>query len=278
MPFETRLGRNSGGGAAIRQTWRREAMNLILLRHGESQWNQENRFTGWTDVPLSEEGIREAQEAGMLLRNAGFDFDVCYTSFLKRAIETLNHCLTQMDREWLPVIKSWKLNERHYGALQGLNKAETARQYGERQVNVWRRSFAVPPPLLTPDDPRTPARQEQYRGVPPELLPLGESLADTVARTVPYFEQEIRPRMRDGMRVLIAAHGNSLRGLVMHLEQLTPDEVMEVNLPTGAPLVYTLTDDMRVLSKKYLGDPKAVAEKMSKVAAQGSAQPEKQGL
>lgn len=245
-------------------------MKLILLRHGESQWNLENRFTGWTDVPLSPQGIREAEQAGALLQSAGFDFDICYTSYLKRAIQTLNHCLQEMDREWLPVMKSWKLNERHYGALQGLNKAEMARQYGEQQVKLWRRSFEVRPPLLTPNDSRNPARLEQYRGIPTELMPLGESLADTITRTIPYFEQEIRPQMQMGRRVLIVAHGNSLRALVMHLEQLTPDEIIQINLPTGVPLIYTMTDNMRVLSKEYLGDSSEVAAKMGMVAAQGA--------
>lgn len=246
-------------------------MKLVLLRHGESQWNLENRFTGWTDVPLSAKGVEEARQAGVLLRQGGFDFDVCYTSYLKRAIQTLNLALEQMDREWLPALKSWALNERHYGALQGLNKSETAEKYGEAQVKIWRRSFDVRPPLLEESDPRNPARLEQYRGVLNAHLPLGESLADTIERTIPYFEAEIRPRMRAGERVLIAAHGNSLRALVMHLERLTPEEIMEVNLPTGVPLVYTLADDFSVADKRYLGDEREIAAKMNSVAAQGAA-------
>ena len=246
-------------------------MKLVLLRHGESQWNLENRFTGWTDVPLTTKGAEEARQAGVLLKQGGFDFDVCYTSYLKRAIQTLNLCLQQMDREWLPVEKSWELNERHYGALQGLNKSETAEKYGEAQVKIWRRSFDVRPPLLEENDPRNPARLEQYRGVSKECLPLGESLADTVERTIPYFEAEIRKRMIAGERVLIAAHGNSLRALVMHLEHLTPEEIMEVNLPTGVPLVYTLARDFSVAEKQYLGDAGEIASKMSSVAAQGAA-------
>lgn len=246
-------------------------MKLVLVRHGESIWNQENRFTGWTDVELSENGMKEAGEAGKVLKQEGYDFDICYTSYLKRAIHTLNLVLEQMDLEWLPVEKSWKLNERHYGALQGLNKADTAEKYGEQQVKIWRRSFAVKPPLLEKDDPRNPALQTQYRQVDPGQLPLAESLKDTIARTVPYFEEQIKPDMLAGKRVLIAAHGNSLRALVMYLEKLTEDEIMEVNLPTGIPLVYELDQDFHVISKKYLGDQDAIAKKMKKVADQGKA-------
>ncbi|HIV02057.1 MAG TPA: 2,3-diphosphoglycerate-dependent phosphoglycerate mutase [Candidatus Aphodoplasma excrementigallinarum] len=246
-------------------------MKLVLLRHGESTWNLENKFTGWTDVDLSPNGVLEAQEAGRLLRESGYDFDLCYTSYLKRAIHTLNNVLEQMDREWLPVIKSWKLNERHYGALQGLNKSETAEKYGAQQVKIWRRSFDVQPPALTEADERNPARCAQYRDVEAALLPLAESLKDTIARTVPYFEEEIRPQMESGKRVLIAAHGNSLRALVMHFEHMTPEEIMEVNLPTGVPLVYELSEGFQVVKKEYLGDPEVIAAKMNKVAAQGSA-------
>lgn len=247
-------------------------MKLVLLRHGESQWNLENRFTGWTDVPLSAKGTEEARQAGVLLQQGGYDFDVCYTSYLKRAIHTLNLVLEQMDREWLAVVKCWELNERHYGALQGLNKSETAEKYGEPQVKIWRRSFDVRPPLLEENDPRNPARLEQYRDVGKERLPLGESLADTIERTIPYFETEICPSMRAGQRVLIAAHGNSLRALVMHLEHLSPEEIMEVNLPTGVPLVYTLADDFSVVEKRYLGDAGEIEAKMNSVAAQGASQ------
>lgn len=243
-------------------------MKLVLLRHGESEWNLENRFTGWTDVELSANGKMEASEAGRLMREAGYDFDICYTSYLKRAIHTLNLALGQLDREWLPVIKSWKLNERHYGALQGLNKAETAAQYGEEQVHIWRRSFAVRPPALERDDPRNPARLAQYRDVDPGDLPLTESLEDTVARTVPYFEREIRPMMQAGKRVLITAHGNSLRALVMHFEHMTAEAIADVNMPTGIPLVYELDDDFTLLGKSYLGDQDAVAAQINKVAKQ----------
>ncbi|HIW72751.1 MAG TPA: 2,3-diphosphoglycerate-dependent phosphoglycerate mutase [Firmicutes bacterium] len=246
-------------------------MKLVLVRHGESEWNRENRFTGWTDVGLSAEGVREAGEAGRLMKEAGLDFDRCYTSCLKRAIHTLNLALEAMDREWLPVVKSWKLNERHYGALQGLNKSETAEKYGEEQVRIWRRSFDVEPPALDPHDPRNPALQEQYRGVDAAALPLTESLRTTIARAVPYFEQEIRPRVLAGERVLIAAHGNSLRALVMTFEGLTPEQIMGVNLPTGIPLVYEFDRDFHVLQKVFLGDPALVERKMQKVANQGKA-------
>ncbi len=244
---------------------------LVLIRHGESEWNLENRFTGWTDVDLTEKGISEAKSAGRLLRESGFDFDLCYTSYLKRAIHTLNHVLDNMDRVWLPVQKSWKLNERHYGALQGLNKSETAEKYGEEQVRIWRRSFDVKPPVLDPEDERNPKLQEQYRGVKPENLPLTESLKDTVARVVPYYEKEILPEMRCGKRVLIAAHGNSLRALIMYFEKLTEDEIVSVNVPTGTPLVYRLDDEGKVIEKSYLGDQEAIAAKMKAVAAQGKA-------
>lgn len=244
-------------------------MRLVLLRHGESEWNLENRFTGWTDVDLTAGGKKEAREAGGLLRDAGMDFDVCYTSYLKRAIHTLNLTLERMDREWLPVVKSWKLNERHYGALQGLNKAETAAQYGEEQVHLWRRSFSVRPPALAPEDARNPARLEAYRGEDPHLLPLTESLEDTIGRTVPYYEQAILPAVREGKRVLIVAHGNSLRALVMHIEKMSAEAISAVNLPTGIPLVYVLDDNLCFAEKAYLGNPQAVAAQISKVADQG---------
>lgn len=244
-------------------------MKLVLLRHGESEWNLENRFTGWTDVELSETGKKEAADAGRVLLDEGFDFDICYTSYLKRAIHTLDLALTAMDRVWLPVVKAYQLNERHYGALQGLNKSETAAKYGEEQVLIWRRSFDVRPPLLDTSDQRCPANQVQYRNEDRSALPLGESLKDTIARTVPYFEEEIYPQMRAGNRVLIAAHGNSLRALVMHFEKLTPEEIMKVNLPTGIPLVYEFDDKMNVISKRYLGNQDAINAKINKVANQG---------
>lgn len=246
-----------------------DTMRLVLLRHGESVWNKENLFTGWTDVDLSEKGRDEATAAGRLMRDEGLDFDVCYTSFLKRAIHTLNIALDEMDRAWLPVVKAWQLNERHYGALQGLNKADTAAKYGEEQVRVWRRSYATPPPELTSEDERNPANQQMFRSVPRECLPLTESLKETVARAVPYFDQEIKPRMLAGERVLIAAHGNSLRALVKVFDGMSEDEIVGVNIPTGVPLVYEFDRDFNVVSKRYLGDQDAVAAKMDAVANQG---------
>lgn len=242
---------------------------LVLLRHGESVWNKENLFTGWTDVELSETGKEEARQAGRLLKEGGYDFDVCYTSYLKRAIDTLNLTLEEMDREWLPVLKTWKLNERHYGALQGLNKSETAERYGEDQVKIWRRSFDVPPPILSAEDKRNPASHATYRGIPADQLPLTESLKDTIARAVPYFESEIKPKLLAGERVLISAHGNSLRALVMHLEHISEQEIVGLNLPTGVPLVYHLGEGLEVKSKKYLGDDAVIQAKMQAVANQG---------
>lgn len=246
-------------------------MKLVLLRHGESEWNVSNRFTGWTDVELSDTGMEEAEQAGLLMKESDLDFDVCFTSFLKRAIHTLDLALTQMDRVWLPVEKSWKLNERHYGALQGLNKADTAAKYGEEQVRVWRRSYDVRPPLLEEEDERNPANLPAYRSVPEEELPLAESLKDTVARVIPYFQETIWPRIKDGERVLITAHGNSLRALMMHMENLTPQAITKVNLPTGIPLVYDLAPSGKVKEKTFLGDPKMISAKMQKVADQGKA-------
>ena len=245
-------------------------MKLVLIRHGESEWNKANLFTGWTDVELSEKGQAEAKEAGRILKEEGFDFDVCYTSYLKRAIHTLNFALDSMDRAWLPVYKTWKLNERHYGALQGLNKSETAEKYGEDQVKIWRRSFNVAPPALAEDDPRNPALQDQYRNEKGEKLPLCESLEDTIARVVPFYEDVIVKEMKAGKRVLITAHGNSLRALVKYLDNLSEKEILEVNIPTGVPLVYEFDDNMKVISKGYLGDQEAIAAKMNAVAKQGS--------
>ena len=218
-------------------------MKLVLIRHGESEWNKLNLFTGWTDVGLSEKGIIEANEAGFLLKENNFDFDVCYCSYLKRAINTLNIVLERMDRQWLPVIKTWKLNERHYGALQGLNKAETAEKYGEEQVKLWRRSFDVPPPALDKDDKRCPHNQAPYRNVDKSELPYNESLKDTIERVIPYYEEVIKKDMLDGKRVLITAHGNSLRALVKYLDNLTDEEIISVNIPTGIPLVYEFDDN-----------------------------------
>ena len=244
-------------------------MKLVLLRHGESEWNRLNLFTGWTDVDLSEKGRQEAIKAGQLLKESGFDFDICYTSYLKRAIHTLNLVLEQMDREWLPVIKSWLLNERHYGTLQGLNKAETAARYGEEQVKIWRRSFDVKPPELHEGDIRNPRAQAQYRGEDQSLIPLAESLKETIGRVVPYFTSTIQKEMAMGKRVIIAAHGNSLRALVKHLEGLSAAEIMEVNIPTGIPLIYTLDECFQVTGKEYLGDQKEIRAKIESVASQG---------
>lgn len=244
-------------------------MKLVLVRHGESEWNQKNLFTGWTDVDLSEKGHEEAKQAGKLLKEQGYDFDLCYTSYLKRAIHTLNHILDEMDRDWLPVEKSWKLNERHYGALQGLNKGETAEKYGEAQVKIWRRSYDVKPPLLEADDSRNPANQEMYRNEDKDLMPLAESLETTVQRVVPYYEETILPEMKNGKRVLVAAHGNSLRALVMYLDHLSKEEIISVNIPTGVPLVYEFDDQFHVVKHYYLGNQEEIAAKMNSVANQG---------
>ncbi len=244
-------------------------MKLVLLRHGESVWNKENLFTGWTDVELSDAGRIEAREAGKLLKEKGFDFDLCYTSYLKRAINTLNIALDEMDRAWLPVIKSWKLNERHYGALQGLNKSETAEKYGEDKVKIWRRSYQTPPPALEENDDRNPSLLSPYRDVDKSLLPLTESLKETVARAVPYFEDTIKKEMQSGKRVLIAAHGNSLRALIKYFDNMSDEEITEVNIPTATPLVYEFDSSFKVIDKYYLGDEAALKEKMNSVANQG---------
>ena len=244
---------------------------LVLLRHGESVWNRENRFTGWTDVDLSEHGRIEAQNAGRLLAAETYEFDVAYTSVLKRAIRTLWMALDELDMMWIPVHRSWRLNERHYGALQGLNKAETAGQYGEAQVKIWRRSYDTPPPLLTPDDPRHPSHDRRYTELPPDQLPLTESLKDTVARFLPYWHSTIAPDIRAGKRVLIAAHGNSLRALVKFLDNVSDQDIVELNIPTAVPLVYLLNDDLEPLQKFYLGDPEAVKSAAEAVANQGKA-------
>ena len=241
---------------------------LVLLRHGESTWNLENRFTGWTDVDLTAKGVQEAHEAARLLREGGYDFDLCFTSLLKRAIRTLVIVLDDMDRLWLPDHKSWRLNERHYGALQGLNKAETAAQYGEKQVLVWRRSYADPPPPLTPDDPRYPGHDRRYADLPPAELPFTESLEDTVARFLPYWHEKIAPEVRAGRRVIVAAHGNSLRALVKYLDQVPDGEIVSLNIPTGIPLVYELEDDLHPIRHFYLGDPEAARKAAEAVANQ----------
>jgi 2,3-bisphosphoglycerate-dependent phosphoglycerate mutase len=241
---------------------------LVLLRHGESTWNRENRFTGWTDVDLSERGSDEAREAGRLLKQGEYVFDVAYTSVLKRAIRTLWIATDALDLLWIPVEKSWRLNERHYGALQGLNKAETAAQYGEAQTKIWRRSYDIPPPPLTPDDDRHPSRDPRYRSLKPSELPLTESLKDTVARFLPYWYGAIAPAITSGRRVLIAAHGNSLRALVKYLDNVPESAIVELNIPTGIPLVYELTDDLAPIRHYYLGDPAAAAAAAARVANQ----------
>ena len=245
-----------------------KTIKLVLLRHGESTWNLENRFTGWTDVDLSAKGIEEAHEAARLLNEGGYTFDVAYTSLLKRAIRTLWIVMDDMDLMWLPVHRSWQLNERHYGALQGLDKAETAARYGEEQVKVWRRSYATPPPPLTPDDPRWPGRDRRYADLAPAELPLAESLADTVARFLPYWHGTIVPDLRAGKRVVIAAHGNSLRALVKHLDGVSDEEIVGLNIPTGIPLVYELDGDLKPVRSGYLGDPEAAQKAAEAVAKQ----------
>jgi 2,3-bisphosphoglycerate-dependent phosphoglycerate mutase len=242
---------------------------LVLIRHGESTWNKENRFTGWTDVDLSDKGRQEAKEGGQVLKAEGFAFDVAYTSVLKRAIRTLWTVLDEMDQMWIPVYRSWRLNERHYGALQGLNKSETAAKYGDDQVKIWRRSYDVPPPVLTPDDPRFPGHDPRYKSLSKEELPLTECLKDTVARFLPLWHETIAPAIKSGQKVLIAAHGNSLRALVKYLDNIPESEIVELNIPTGMPLVYELDDNLKPLKHYYLGDAEKVKAAMEAVAAQG---------
>ena len=244
---------------------------IVLLRHGESTWNRENRFTGWTDVDLSEKGVEEARAAGRLLRSEGFDFDITYTSVLKRAIRTLNFALEEMDRLWLGVVKDWRLNERHYGALQGLNKSETATKFGEKQVLIWRRSYDVPPPALEPGDERDAARDARYAKLAPGAIPRTECLKDTVERVVPYWNAQIAPRVAAGERILLAAHGNSLRALIKYFDGLSDEAIIKENVPTAIPLVYEFDDAMRARGRRYLGDPEAVAQAMHSVASQGKA-------
>ena len=244
---------------------------LVLLRHGESVWNRENRFTGWTDVGLSEHGVQEAVEAGRVLRREGYACDVAYTSVLKRAIKTLWLVLEEMDLMWIPIYRSWRLNERHYGALQGLDKAEMAARYGEAQILQWRRSYDVRPPALTPDDERHAGRDPRYAALKPNELPLTECLKDTVERFLPYWHETIAPTVRDGKRVLIAAHGNSLRALVKHLDRISDEHIVELNIPTGIPLVYELNDDLTPIRSFYLGDPEAVKRATQAIASQGKA-------
>ena len=242
---------------------------IVLLRHGESEWNKENRFTGWTDVPLSEKGINEARAAGAQMKRDGFSFDKAFTSVLKRAIKTLWLALEEMDEMYIPTEFSWRLNERHYGALQGLNKAETAKKYGDDQVKIWRRSYDIPPPLLDPSDERYPGSDPRYKDLAKDEIPAGECLKDTVARAVPYWEKVIAPEIKAGRRIIVAAHGNSLRALVKYLDNVSDADILELNIPTGIPLVYELDADIKPISHRYLGDPEAIAAAAAAVANQG---------
>jgi 2,3-bisphosphoglycerate-dependent phosphoglycerate mutase len=243
---------------------------LVLLRHGQSEWNLENRFTGWTDVDLTDQGIAEAHNAGRLLRQEGYEFDIVYTSVLKRAIRTMWIAMDEIDQMWLPVVRRWRLNERHYGALQGLNKAETARKMGAEQVKLWRRSYDVQPPALTRDDPRWPGHDRRYASLSPDEIPLTESLKDVLERFMPLWYDEIAPHIQQGQRVLIVAHGNSLRALVKYLDDLSREEVVNLNIPTGIPLVYELDENLKSLGSHYLGDPEAARKAAEAVAKQAS--------
>jgi 2,3-bisphosphoglycerate-dependent phosphoglycerate mutase len=247
---------------------------LVLIRHGESVWNKENRFTGWTDVDLSDRGREEARKAGQLLKEQGYTFDLAYVSVLKRAVRTLWLVLDEMDLMWLPVRHSWRLNERHYGALQGLNKSETAAKFGEDQVKIWRRSYDVPPPALEPSDPRFPGNDRRYADLSPAELPRTECLKDTVKRFLPFWHETLAPAIRSGKRVLVAAHGNSIRAMVKYLDDVSDDEIVGLNIPTGIPLVYELDSDLRPIRHEYLGDPEEIARAMAAVASQGKAKPE----
>ena len=244
---------------------------LVLIRHGESIWNQENRFTGWTDVDLTATGVVQAKKAGQLLKDAGYDFDVAYTSMLKRATRTLWHCLDEMDRTWLPVVHSWRLNERHYGALQGLNKAETAKQYGDDQVLVWRRSYDTPPPALNATDPRSERSDRRYAKLNPDQVPLSECLKDTVDRVMPVWSESMAPAIRAGKRIVVAAHGNSIRALVKYLDGVSDADIVGLNIPNGTPLVYELDAELKPVRHGYLGDAEAAAEAAAAVAQQGKA-------
>jgi len=244
---------------------------LVLIRHGESTWNLDNRFTGWTDVDLTPTGIEQAINAGRLLKAEGYDFDIAYTSVLKRATRTLWHVLDELDRTWLPVVNSWRLNERHYGALQGLNKADMARQYGDAQVLTWRRSYDTPPPALDPSDPRCERSDVRYANLKPEQIPLTECLKDTVARVMPFWTETLAPAIKAGQRVLVAAHGNSIRALVKYLDNISDNDIVGLNIPNGIPLVYELDERLRPIRHYYLGDAEAAAKAAAAVAAQGKA-------
>jgi 2,3-bisphosphoglycerate-dependent phosphoglycerate mutase len=244
-------------------------IRIVLIRHGQSTWNKENRFTGWTDVDLTEQGMREAREGGMVLKQEGYTFDVAFTSVLKRAIRTLWIVLDQMDLMWIPIVNSWRLNERHYGALQGLNKAEMAQKYGEEQVHIWRRSYDVQPPALETTDERYPGKDPKYKSLDPKDVPVTECLKDTVARFLPYWHESIVPELRRGRKVVISAHGNSLRALVKYLDNISDEEIPHLNIPTGVPLVYELGDDLKPQKHYYLGDTDKIAQAIQAVAAQG---------
>ena len=244
---------------------------LVLIRHGESTWNLDNRFTGWTDVDLTDTGIEQAKNAGRLLKAEGYEFDVAYTSVLKRATRTLWHVLDEMDRTWLPVVNTWRLNERHYGALQGLNKAEVAKQYGDDQVLVWRRSYDTPPPALQANDPRCERADVRYARLQPEQIPLTECLKDTVERVMPFWNEALAPALQKGKRVVVAAHGNSIRALVKYLDQISDNDIVGLNIPNGIPLVYELDDNLKPIRHYYLGDAQAAAKAAAAVAAQGKA-------
>ena len=242
---------------------------IVLLRHGESLWNKENRFTGWTDVDLSEQGIKEAVKAGNLLKEKGFVFDKAYTSYLKRAIKTLNYVLDAMDLDWIPVEKSWRLNEKHYGALQGLNKSETAAEYGDKQVLIWRRSYDIPAPALSPEDSRNPRFDRRYKQVPPAMLPSTEALKDTVERILPYWKKEIFPSLQVTDQILVTAHGNSLRGIIKYLKNISDEDIVDLNLPTAVPYVFDFDEEMHLINDYFLGDPEEINKLMNAVANQG---------
>ncbi len=244
-------------------------LQMVILRHGESVWNKENRFTGWTDIDLSEDGMLEAREAGRILKDRGLAFDIAFTSVLKRAIRTLWMVLDEMDLMWIPITNSWRLNERHYGGLQGLNKSETAQKYGEEQVHIWRRSYDVRPPALEKSDPRYPGHEEKYRDLDEKDIPLTECLKDTVKRFLPFWYDSIEPELKRGRKVLICAHGNSLRALVKHLDKISDEAIPKLNIPTGIPLVYELDEHLKPLRHYYLGNPEEVSERMESAAAQG---------
>lgn len=242
---------------------------IVLLRHGESTWNKENKFTGWTDVDLSEKGVEEAGKAGNLLKEKGFVFDKAYTSYLKRAIKTLNLVLDRMNLDWIPVEKCWRLNEKHYGALQGLNKSETAEKYGDEQVLIWRRNYDIPAPALSPEDPRNPRYDPRYKEVDPAMLPITESLKDTVDRILPYWKKEIFPSLKECDQILVAAHGNSLRGIIKYLKNIPDDEIVGLNLPTAVPYVFDFDEEMNLIDDFFLGDPEEIKKLMEAVAGQG---------